>query len=225
MTTTFRLYLEDASQLSLTATVREVEAVPDADPAQFRVRLDRTVFHPQGGGQKADRGTIGGVDVLKVSNAADGDVDHFLAAALEVGAQVELQVDPAWRLFNARYHTAGHLIAALVEARQPACKAISGHHWPGEARVEFSIEGDAAAISANDVQAQLAPDMVEALAADLPVKVVGDPHTARAVQIAEHAAVPCGGTHVPGVSALREVEVKNVRVKGGKLRVSYAVSE
>ncbi|MGE3853469.1 MAG: alanyl-tRNA editing protein [Planctomycetota bacterium] len=222
--TTHRVYLVDASQLELTATVREV--APTDDPARWRVRLDRTIFHPQGGGQKADRGTIGSAEVVGVSNAPDGDVDHIVAgdtAPLAVGDEVALRVDEPWRSTNARYHSAGHLIAALVEARFPSCHATSGHHWPGEARVEFDIAKDSPAPDATAIQAALEPDLVTAINENLPVRVVGDPFTARAVQIAEHAPVPCGGTHVPAVGALGAVSISRVRIKSGKLRVSYGV--
>ena len=99
-----------------------------------------TLFHPQGGGQKADRGTIGGRAVTHVAHADGGEVNHYLDSTdgLSVGDAVEIAVDAEWRQLNARWHTAGHLIAAVVEKLFPTLQGVAGHHWPGEGRVEFA---------------------------------------------------------------------------------------
>ena len=47
------------------------------------VRLTRTVFHPQGGGQRCDVGTINGAPVPRV--AADGEsIKHYLSPGAEL---------------------------------------------------------------------------------------------------------------------------------------------
>ena len=98
------------------------------------VRLSETLFHPQGGGQKADRGTVGGRAVTHVAHADGGEVNHYLDSTdgLSDGDGVEMVVEAEWRQLNARWHTAGHLIAAVVEKLFPAVQGVAGHHWPGD---------------------------------------------------------------------------------------------
>jgi len=213
---TTKLYLEVPTLLMTTATVIAVGETPEGRPT---VRLDRTPFHAQGGGQKCDVGTLGGARVLHVAHAEDGEVEHVLddIADLSVGAWVEAVVDGDWRARNARSHTAGHLIAALLEARFPELEAVNGHHWPGQSRVEFSGPRPEGV----DIAALLQADLTAAIASDLPITIVGDPHVDRAIQIGELSAVPCGGTHLQHLGQLQEVSVDRVRSKSGKLRVSY----
>src|SRR5947209_127044 len=101
------------------------------------VVLDRTPFHPQGGGQPADRGTIAGFSVRHVFQD-DDEIYHVVRtlADVRVGQHVTALVDLKTRRLNARYHTAGHLIAAVAETLGPLI-AVRGHHWPDEAKVEF----------------------------------------------------------------------------------------
>ncbi|MDX1748445.1 MAG: alanine--tRNA ligase-related protein, partial [Halobacteriales archaeon] len=75
------------------------------------VTLQETYFYPEGGGQPADRGTIGGVLVSDVQTI-DGDVVHTLeeAPAFEEGDTVVGAVDPAFRRYCMRSHTASHVL-------------------------------------------------------------------------------------------------------------------
>ena len=212
---TVKRYLASA-ELAGTATITHV-----GDDGRPFVRLSETLFHPQGGGQKADRGTVAGRAVVHVAHTPDGEVNHYLGSAegLTVGQVADVAVDPEWRRLNARWHTAGHLIAAVVERLFPKLQGVAGHHWPGEGRVEFA-PGDGA--SAEEVAAKLPDALAEAVRADLPVRVIGDPFVSREVAVGDSRPVGCGGTHLPSVGGLA-VTVTGVKVKGGKLRVSYTV--
>lgn len=212
---TAKRYLASAD-LTGTTTVTHV-----GDDGRPFVRLSETLFHPQGGGQRADRGTVGGRAVTHVAHADGGEVNHYLDSTdgLSVGDTVELAVDPEWRQLNARWHTAGHLIAAVVEQLFPALQGVAGHHWPGEGRVEFA-PGDG--VSAEEIAAKLPDALAEAERADLPVRVVGDPFVSRQVVVGDSRPVGCGGTHFASVGGIA-VTVTGVKAKGGKLRVSYAV--
>jgi alanyl-tRNA synthetase len=185
------------------------------------VRLDRTIFHAQGGGQKADRGRIGPAVVIHVAHNAD-NVDHHVenAAGLEVGAEVVLEVDQAWRRLNAAYHTAGHLLASVVEAMYPGMRAVSGHQWPGEGRVEFTGDFPIEKMSVDDINTHLSTD----LAADLAVSIVGDPFKERAMQIGSYEAIPCGGTHVSRLGEIATIIAKAIKAKSGRTRISFDAS-
>jgi len=59
----------------------EVIEVGGEEGRFFAITAD-TVFYPEGGGQPADHGTMGGVEVIDVQKV-DGLVRHFLCAEVE----------------------------------------------------------------------------------------------------------------------------------------------
>ena len=59
---TEKLYYQDPFMKTFTACVRSCEA----GKGGYTVTLDRTAFYPEGGGQPADHGTLGGVHVTDV---------------------------------------------------------------------------------------------------------------------------------------------------------------
>jgi misacylated tRNA(Ala) deacylase len=103
------LYLDDSTVRRFEATVER--ALDD------RVVLDRTHFYPEGGGQPADRGsltaegrTVAVTDVQKkdtVYHRLDGDPPPE-------GAIVTAKLDWERRHAHMRYHTAQHLLSALL---------------------------------------------------------------------------------------------------------------
>jgi alanyl-tRNA synthetase len=212
---TEKIYLSNARLLICTATVMAVRHV---EGDRWSVRTDRTIFHPQGGGQKADRGRIYAAHVLHVAH--DGpEVDHFvdLTSGLEVGKTVQMEVDTTWRAFNAAYHTAGHLLAGIVERLHPGARAVSGHQWPGEARVEFESQRPREAFDQTSVNSALA----QALEQAWPVRVNAEGSAGRQVQIGDLPPIPCGGTHIEGLNALQMVAVESIKAKGSRIKMSY----
>jgi len=105
------LYLEDSSVRTFEAEV--VRALDDPP----RVVLDRTHFYPEGGGQPADRGVLGAdgrewtvADVQKrdtIYHELDGEPPA-------VGTTVSGELDWDSRYAHMRYHTAQHLLSALL---------------------------------------------------------------------------------------------------------------
>ena len=73
------------------------------------VVLSETYFYPEGGGQPADRGTVGGVEVLDVQSV-DGDVVHTLSEPVSAGREVACRVDAEFRRYCQRAHTASHAL-------------------------------------------------------------------------------------------------------------------
>ncbi|SFR50176.1 MULTISPECIES: alanyl-tRNA editing protein [Halorubrum] len=124
---TERLYLADDAVTTFEATVERVLSNPD------RLVLDRTHFYPTGGGQPHDTGAIRAVDgggdfrVVDVEMAdtvhheveplSEGDDagDAGEAPALpEPGTDVTCEIDADRREAHSRYHTAQHLLSALL---------------------------------------------------------------------------------------------------------------
>lgn len=183
---------------------------------------DQTVFHAQGGGQKSDRGTIDGIEVLSVNKRGtpkDFAVVHYLASPLakKSGDKISMQVDGDVRKLHSRLHSLGHLVAHVIDEAYPSLKAVQGHHWPGECRVEFTAANDATAPDAAHVNELLAA----AIAADLPVISQIVPELGRTVQFGNYEPVPCGGTHVRSTRELLSGAMRGVKIKDGKARVSY----
>jgi len=213
--TVHKTYLAEPQTLTGRATV--VAIIEGEKPL---VRLNQTLFHPQGGGQKGDRGSIGQVAVLDTKHAENGEVDHYVSTldGLAIGQDYEIKIDAASRRINAVNHSAGHLIAALVDEAFSDIKAVQGHHWPGEARVEF--EGTVTDDLAIRVNEFLPTALEKAIAEQWSVTMLGDPFVNRAVRFGKED-VPCGGTHVAHLGQIKNVTIKNVKKKGDRLRISY----
>ena len=139
------LYQTDTYLFTCEASVLAVSAV-EGDAGGWVVMLDRTCFHPQGGGQPADTGTItslAGGDAFAVSMVRKdptGVVRHEGAAAkpaFAVGDKVRCVVDESPRLKNARVHSAGHLIDVAMSANNVPLRPTKGYHFTPGAYVEY----------------------------------------------------------------------------------------
>ncbi|WP_336344186.1 alanyl-tRNA editing protein [Halalkalicoccus ordinarius] len=90
--------------------VREFEATVERIDGRELV-LDRSYFYPESGGQPADKGEISGIGISDV-RAHDGETIHVLEeeSDLEAGDRVDCAVDPAFRTYCMRAHTASHVL-------------------------------------------------------------------------------------------------------------------
>lgn len=125
---TDRLYLADPYLVDFEARVLRQTALG----GRAAVVLDRTAFYPEGGGQPADRGTLGGIAVVDVQER-DGEVLHVLAGPPPSG-RVEGSVDRARRLDHMQQHHGQHLLSAAFE------------HLHGARTVSFHLGGETCAI-------------------------------------------------------------------------------
>jgi Ser-tRNA(Ala) deacylase AlaX len=134
-------YLTDPYLFEEEARIRDIQ---DQEQGQALI-LDRTIFHPQGGGQPADRGWIEGengkFEVQDVGLNEDGEVLHFggfVDGGFQNDENVELKIDAERRKLHAQLHTAGHILdhaveKAGIEGLQPG----KGFHFPDGPYVEY----------------------------------------------------------------------------------------
>lgn len=185
-----------------------------ADDGKFKVVLAATLFHPQGGGQRADRGTIAGVEVSHVVQEGDVVV-HIVEREVALGdARIEISSDI--RQLHARLHSAGHLIANVVE--QLGWFGVKGHHWPGEGRVLFEQRGDAQPVSGELVEAA-----VNQLVASDVARHLNDSDGVRSVGFGALPMYDCGGTHVASTAQVGRISILKLKEKKGQLSIQYDV--
>ena len=106
---TIHLYDKDSFLLEFDAAVLACKAKGD----KYIVTLDQTAFFPEGGGQGADHGVLGGVNVLDVHEVG-GQVQHLTDGALPVGETVHGCVDAQRRLAMMQQHSGEHIFSGIV---------------------------------------------------------------------------------------------------------------
>ncbi len=137
---TERLYYADAHLRSFTAEVRACVL----EKSGWRVRLDRTAFYPEGGGQPCDTGTIDNVPVLDVQEK-DGEVEHLVSAPLDVGTTVTGEIDWARRFDLMQQHSGEHIVSGLICARF-GCDNVGFHIGAETVTIDFNAEIGAEAL-------------------------------------------------------------------------------
>ncbi|XP_042527955.1 alanine--tRNA ligase, mitochondrial isoform X1 [Dipodomys spectabilis] len=176
--------------------------------------LDRTNFYAEQGGQASDRGYLvqaGQPDVLfPVSRAhiCGGFILHEVVApaCLQVGDQVQLHVDEAWRLGCMEKHTATHLLNwALRQTLGPGTEPRGSHLNPERLRFDLAT------------QTALTPEQLRRVEGAVQEAVGRD----EAVYMEE---VPLALTaHIPGLRSLDEAYPDPVRVVSVGVPVAQAL--
>lgn len=82
----------------------------------YEVVLSDTAFYPEGGGQLADRGTLGQVNVLDVKRR-NGEILHITDAPLEPGMTVHGVLDWERRFDHMQQHSGEHILSGMVHAQ------------------------------------------------------------------------------------------------------------
>ncbi|KAJ5123830.1 uncharacterized protein N7515_007655 [Penicillium bovifimosum] len=262
-TRTFLAFQHDASLNTLETIVTAVlpfdaigdtkQLFKDATEEHHVIITEKTIFHPQGGGQPSDVGVLksksGTFTVSAVRMDPNGQVLHLglfdgdSASSFKEGETVEQAIDVEKRLLYSRLHTAGHVLGAavrhLLEKEVENFDELKASHFPDSAACEFqgSIDGK----WKEPIQKRLD----EYVAAKMPVQIewwdeedfrsrglerlipdrslVPAGEKSRVVNIIGAEVYPCGGTHVDTTDLCGPVTVKKVARKQGNSRVSYVV--
>ena len=116
---TEKLFYRDSHLTEFEAKVLSCEPVnPDILPGhsgEYAAELDRTAFFPEGGGQYADTGVLGGVRVTDVQEK-DGRILHLLEGPLEPGTCVSGRIDWEERFMKMQQHSGEHIVSGLVHS-------------------------------------------------------------------------------------------------------------
>lgn len=228
---TDELFRDDASLLQCGATITVV--------TETGIELDRTVFYPQGGGQAGDTGTLTRADgaTLLITDtrkgAAPGQILHLVAPGTDLagwaaGQAVTATIDAARRQAHRRFHTATHLLCALVSHPVDGCSITAGY-----ARLDFHMTepldkdaltaGIARLVAAahpvstrwiTDGELDANPGLVRSMS-------VQPPRGSGRVRLVEVQGVdlqPCGGTHVANTADIGAVVVTKIEKKSAKTR-------
>lgn len=140
---TEKIYEIDSYCRTFTAQVTACEPHGDG----YAVALSRTAFFPEGGGQAADRGTLGGVPLTDVQ-IAEGAVWHYLPAPLTVGDTVEGVLDWDTRFARMQHHTAEHIVCGIA------------HRWHGLENVGFHLGSEDVTL---DLSGELTREQIDAI--------------------------------------------------------------
>lgn len=138
---TEKLYYADSFLAEFTAKVLSCEETKEG----WAVVLDRTAFYPEGGGQPADHGTLGGVAVTDVREK-EGVIRHLCAAPLPAGETVEGCVDFQRRFDFMQQHSGEHIVSGILCGRFH-CDNVGFHIGRELVTIDFN-----AALSEEDVR-------------------------------------------------------------------------
>ena len=131
---TEKLYEKDSYLRSFDATVLSLETVGE----DSLVVLDKTAFFPEGGGQYADRGTIGGFEVSDVQ-LKHGEIVHIVRGALSLGERVRGEIDFDLRFFRMQNHTGEHIVSGIIH-RLYGYENVGFHLGDGDVTLDFNRE-------------------------------------------------------------------------------------
>jgi misacylated tRNA(Ala) deacylase len=202
------------------------------------VRLDRSVFYAQGGGQPGDSGRLVLADgrSIAITDTRKGDgVDEVLhlpapdAVPLAVGDVVVAEIDWERRYRLMRMHSALHLLCAVVPGA-----VTGGQVGDARSRLDFDVPGDAldkeaitrrlneliaadrAAVPRwiSDEELAARPELVRTMSVKPPM----GQGRVRLLDIEGVDLQPCGGTHIRRTGEIGRVEVVKIENKGRQNR-------
>jgi misacylated tRNA(Ala) deacylase len=208
------------------------------------VELDRTVFYPLGGGQAGDTGwlvlddgtrlRVSDARKSKREDATPDDTVHLLDPAsdwksrLAVGTPVRAEIDWDRRHRHMRFHTATHLLSAVVKQLVDGCSITADY-----ARLDFAMTDllDKEQVQAGldrliaeghpvscewitDEELLANPQLVKSMSVSPPIGF----GRVRLLRVQDVDLQPCGGTHVKNTSEIGKVRVAKIEKKSARTR-------
>jgi misacylated tRNA(Ala) deacylase len=205
------------------------------------VGVDRTIFYPRGGGQAGDAGAIvrGDGTAIAIADTVKGEAPGEIVqvpapgqeaalAALVPGESVTLKIDWTRRHRHMRFHTATHLLCAIVPHQTNGCSITAQY-----ARLDFDmtepldrehLERELARLVAgahevrtvwiSEAELDAKPDLVRTMSV-APPRGVG---RVRLLEIDGVDLQPCGGTHVANTREIGALRISRIEKKSARSR-------
>ncbi len=222
---TEKIYYQDVSVHTFEAEV--MAAGTDANG--HYVILDRSCFYPEGGGQPADTGTIGEMEVLDVQ-VTEGEIRHYTPQLLKKG-RFTASIHWERRFDHMQQHTGQHLLSAVAE--DDFGMVTTSFHL-GEERV--TIDLDFPKISADQLKA-IELRVNELICSQLPVQthwvsrqealelpLRKPPAVEGEVRLVEIEGIDlnaCGGTHLQNTAELGLLKIIQAEKSKSGTRVYF----
>lgn len=213
-----RFYWTDPDTCEVEVTLRSV--------GESKVTIDPIVFHPEEGGQPADRGTIGPARITGIE-VRGKDIVHQLNAPLESGTYTA-QVDRGFRQYTAAQHTAQHILSGLAEQRHGLI--TTGVHLGLErSTVDFdrsvdwpvlqTLEREALGVVCENITVQTTFDLTDVRSRFDLVDLQGQ--DIRVVKIGDYDASACCGVHVGRTGDIGTIRILDLEKHKKGTRVSF----
>ena len=232
------LYYTDCYVIEFDASILE-------NPTPTSITLDTIGFYPTGGGQPFDTGTIQSPDgrtwaVQSVTKSQDLIMHELDGPAPSPGTAVHCVIDWKRRIGHMRYHTACHLLCAVIHEKTGA-KITGNQIGLDHTRIDFNLEAydrtilEAAVLEANEIikkgllitllvltpkEASKIPNLVK-----LEDDRSGTLQAVRVVKIEGIDTQACGGTHVKSTEEIGGIILERIDNKGKSNRRVYFTIE
>jgi len=222
--------------------LKECEAIVEKITDNKYVVLDKTIFYPNAGGQPHDTGKIiknNEAFIVDFAKKFGEDISHEVDhPGLQAGDKVTCKIDWERRYKLMRYHTAAHLLSAII-FKDTGAKITGNQLSEEKGRIDFSLETfDKEKLKSYEHQFN---SMVEK---KLPVKIYAMPKeeafkiesifrlknvipdTVKELRIIEIEGIDkqaCGGTHVKNLEEIKGITITETVNKGKANRRAYFV--
>ena len=250
---TAKVFLEDTYLFKLSDCILVQKQPDEKDPSNLYLIFDKTICHPQGGGQPSDVGEIiDGNDhysILELSYDKEREnVLHKIkikteeeSKKIEIGKKFSMEIDEKRRRLNAKLHSAGHLLDVGVRSLGLEWKPGKGFHFEESPYVEYigKIPTDE---KLKDILTEKCNELIKNVAeADkmqakvyeyndigkvmkaVPEYLPKDKPIRYLKLFEQDEGCPCGGTHVKHIKDIGSMKVVKFTKKGKNVRVSYVV--
>ena len=200
------------------------------------IRLDRTVFYPRGGGQAGDAGALvladgSSIAIADTVKGEEGEILHVPAQGQSLpapGTPVTARIDWERRHRHMRFHTATHLLCAIVPHPTNGCSITADY-----ARLDFDMvepldkaeleaglarlvagAHDVRTVWVSDEELDAKPELVRTMSVK-PPRGVG---RVRLLEIDGVDLQACGGTHVANTREIGQLRVAKIEKKSARAR-------
>lgn len=221
-----------------TSTKAWLDEVIEGEPGQLKIVLSQTLFYPQGGGQKGDRGWLiieseNGKTKIPVSDTKkdEGLVYHIVTDTPDTRAllqdlvgncEIETEIDWEFRYHQMRIHSVGHLVHCFLE--KTLGRAIA---YPSRSPLDES-GGE----NQYDALNPFLPEELERATSELNAflledhKIITMPDEGSGAGFrrwqCEAWNIPCGGIHPKSTKEIGQVKT-GMREKKKQTRVSFQI--